>query len=120
MRLDRSLGDVQIFSDFRIVTSLKKQIDDLPFPGSYVVELLFHKHHTSPIRPGGCKWLSNQVLGISGFGSLRPILHSHGQIGLRPLTKYENFCDAGFSLDNGGYYRNCRHMCAASFTHCLG
>jgi hypothetical protein len=68
MRLDRSLGDVQIFSDFRVVTSLKKQIDDLPFPGSYLAELLFHNHCTSPIQPG-CKWLSNQGLGISGFGS---------------------------------------------------
>jgi hypothetical protein len=119
MRLNRSLGDVQIFSDFRIVTSLKKQIDDLPFPGSYLAELLFHNHCTSPIQPG-CKWLSNQGLGISGFSLLRLILHSHSQIGLRLLTKYEKFCDAGFSLENGDYYRNCRHMCAASFTHCLG
>jgi hypothetical protein len=71
MRLDRSLGDVQIFSDFRVVTSLKKQIDDLPFPGSYLVELLFHK----ALHRG------------SGFGSLRLILHSHGQIGLPLLTK---------------------------------
>ena len=51
MRLDRSLGDVQIFSDFRVVTSLEKQLNDLPFPGSYVAELLFHKHHTLPLRP---------------------------------------------------------------------
>jgi hypothetical protein len=51
MRLDRSLGDVQILSDFRVVASLKKQIDDLPFPGSYLAELLFHKHHTLPLRP---------------------------------------------------------------------
>jgi hypothetical protein len=53
MRLDRSLGDVQIFSDFRVVTSLKKQIDDLPFPGSYLAEVLFHKHlHLAdPTRP---------------------------------------------------------------------
>jgi hypothetical protein len=61
MRLDRSLGDVQIFRDFRVVTSLKKQIDDLPFPGSYLVKLLFHKHRTLPLRPGRCKWLSNQL-----------------------------------------------------------
>jgi hypothetical protein len=53
MRLDRSLGDVQIFSDFRVVTPLKKQIDDLPFPGSYLAEVLFHKHlHLAdPTRP---------------------------------------------------------------------
>ena len=69
MRLDRSLGDVQIFSDFRVVTSLEKQLNDLPLPGSYLAEVLFHKHCTSPIRPGRCKWLSTQVLGRSGFGS---------------------------------------------------
>ena len=63
MRLDRSLGDVQIFSDFRVVTSLEKQLNDLPLPGSYLAEVLFHKHCTLPIRPRRCKWLSTQVLG---------------------------------------------------------
>jgi hypothetical protein len=79
MRLDRSLGDVQIFSDFRVVTSLKKQIDDLPFPGSYVAELLFHKHRTLPIRPSRCKWLNNQIprhiwirVFVSHFAFTRP------------------------------------------------
>jgi hypothetical protein len=42
MRFDGSLGNVQIASDFRVVTSLKKQIDDLPFPGTHLVELFFH------------------------------------------------------------------------------
>ena len=37
MRFDRSLGNVQIASDFRVVASLEQQIDDLPFPGSYLV-----------------------------------------------------------------------------------
>ncbi len=112
MRLDRSLGDVQIFSDFRVVTSLEKQFNDLPFPGSHLVELLFHKHHTSP-RQSGRWWLRGQVPGTSGFGSLRLILHSHGQIGLRRLTKCENFCGAFFCLENGGYYSHCRHIRAA-------
>ncbi len=48
MRLDRSLGNVQIFSDFRVVTSLKKQIDDLPFPGS--IWLNFSSISTAPRR----------------------------------------------------------------------
>jgi hypothetical protein len=51
MRLDRSLGDVQIFSDLRVITPLQKQLHDLPFPGTYVAELLFHKHYTLPLRP---------------------------------------------------------------------
>jgi hypothetical protein len=46
MRFDRSLGNVQIFSNFRVVTSLEKQIDDLPFPGAHLAELLFHNHCT--------------------------------------------------------------------------
>ena len=37
-----ALGDVQIASDFRIVTALKQQIDNLPLPLSYVSKLLFH------------------------------------------------------------------------------
>jgi hypothetical protein len=46
MRFDRSLGDVQIVSDFRVVTSLEKQIDDLPIPRSHLCEFFFHKHFT--------------------------------------------------------------------------
>jgi hypothetical protein len=46
MCFDRALGNVQIASDFRIVTSLKQQMDDLPFPGPHLVELLFHNHDT--------------------------------------------------------------------------
>jgi hypothetical protein len=46
MRFDRALGHVQIASDFRVVTSLEQQIDDLPFPWSHLLEILFHKHCT--------------------------------------------------------------------------
>ncbi len=46
MRFDRSLGNVQIPSDFRVVTSLEKQTNDLAFPGPHFAELLFHKHFT--------------------------------------------------------------------------
>jgi hypothetical protein len=44
-----SLGDVQIASDFRVVTSLEQQVDNLPFPGAYLAELFFHKR-TAPDR----------------------------------------------------------------------
>jgi len=30
MRFHRALGDVEIASDFRVVTSLEQQVDDLP------------------------------------------------------------------------------------------
>jgi hypothetical protein len=56
MGFDRSLGNVQIASDFGVVASLEKQFNDLPFPGPHLTELLFHKHCTSPMRPGRCKW----------------------------------------------------------------
>ena len=38
----RALGNVQIASDFRVVTSLEQQIDNLPFPRSHLIEHLFH------------------------------------------------------------------------------
>lgn len=63
MRLYRSLRNVQIFSDFRIVTPLQKQLHDLLFPGSYVAELLFHKHHTLPQRPHRSMQLRHGPLG---------------------------------------------------------
>jgi len=70
MRFDGSFGDVQIFSNFRVVTSLEKQIDDLTFPWAHLIELLFHG--TAPLRcdPDRCKWLATRSLGASGFGSL--------------------------------------------------
>ena len=51
MCFDRALGNVQIAGDFRVVTSLKEQLNDLPFPGPHLAELLFHKHCTCLIAP---------------------------------------------------------------------
>jgi hypothetical protein len=91
MRFDGSLGNVQIASDFRVVTSLKKQIYDLPFPGTHLVEVFFHKHCTWPMRPGLLQVAKQSgSLGTSGFGSLRLILHSRGQIGPGMLTNCKN------------------------------
>jgi hypothetical protein len=58
MRFDGSLGNVQIASDFRVVTTLKKQIYDLPFPGTHLIELFFHKTAPDRCGPGRCKWLT--------------------------------------------------------------
>ena len=81
MRFDGSLGNVQIASDFRVVTSLKKQIYDLPFPRTHLIELFFHK--TAPDRYGTDRSSGEAIrsLGTSGFGPLRLILHSRGQTG---------------------------------------
>jgi hypothetical protein len=35
MRFDCALGNVQIASDFRVVTSLEQQRNNLPFPWPY-------------------------------------------------------------------------------------
>jgi len=82
MRFDGSLGNIQIASDFRVVTSLKKKIYDLPFPGTHWVQLFFHKGCTWPMRPRSlqvAKAIRNRR--HIRFGSLRLILHSRGQIG---------------------------------------
>ena len=57
MCFDGSLGNVQIASDFRVVTSLEQQIDDLSLPGPHLAEFFFHKRCTCPTRPGRRKWL---------------------------------------------------------------
>ena len=44
MCFHRTLGNVQIPSNFRVVTSLEQQTNNLPFPGAHLAELLFHKH----------------------------------------------------------------------------
>jgi len=49
MSFDRSFGNVQLPRDFGIVTPLKKQIYDLPFPRSHLIELFFH-HLAGPKR----------------------------------------------------------------------
>jgi len=49
MSLDRALGDVQVASDFGIVTALEQEIDDLLFAGSHGSQRLVH--FTSPQKP---------------------------------------------------------------------
>jgi hypothetical protein len=44
MCFDRALGDVELPGDFRVVASLEKQLDDLPFAGSDLAELFFQKN----------------------------------------------------------------------------
>ncbi len=44
MRFHGALGNVQIASDFRVVTSLEQQLDNLPLPWPYFLELLFHRN----------------------------------------------------------------------------
>jgi hypothetical protein len=56
MCFDRSLGNVQIPSDFRVPTPLEQQLNDLPFPGPNLAEWLFHKYCTRPTCPGCGKW----------------------------------------------------------------
>ncbi len=46
MRFHRALGHVQIVRDFRVVTSLEKQLNDLPVPWAHLIENLFHKYCT--------------------------------------------------------------------------
>lgn len=102
MCLDRSLGDVEIVSDFRVVASLEQQIDDLAFPGPHLAEFLFHKHCTCPIRPGRPQVARpTRSQDASGFGSFRLILHSRGQIAPGTLTNCEIISLRAISLKNG-------------------
>jgi len=99
MRFDGSLGNMQIVSDFRVVTSLEQQIYDLPFPGTHLVELFFHKNCTWPMRPRSLQVVQQiRPPGTSGFGSLRLILHSRGQIGPEMLTNCKKSGCELFSL----------------------
>jgi hypothetical protein len=87
MRFDRALGNVQIASNFRVVASLEQQMNDLPFPGSHLAELLFHNHlhlTDAPQTPQLAR--KPGPFDTSGFGSLRLILHSRGQIAVRGIN----------------------------------
>ncbi|MGA7081267.1 MAG: hypothetical protein WBY61_21365 [Terriglobales bacterium] len=50
MRFDRALGHIQVAGNFPVITSLEQKIDDLPLPGTDVVEILVHNnlHPTTP------------------------------------------------------------------------
>ena len=61
MRFDGSLGNVQIASDFRVVTSLKKQINNLPLPWPHLIEFLFHNHLHLTEAPKRRNWRGNQA-----------------------------------------------------------
>jgi hypothetical protein len=45
MSLYGSLGNVQIASDFRVVTTLQEQVDNLPLPRSHLSKLVLHALH---------------------------------------------------------------------------
>ncbi len=61
MRFDRTLGDVEIVSDFRVVTPLQQKVDNLLLPATSGGKPLFHNHYTfkgrtSTCRTGGPIW----------------------------------------------------------------
>ncbi len=56
MCFDGALGDIQVASDFSVVTSLEKQVDNLTFPGSHLIKLLFHISLHLTDTPGRGKW----------------------------------------------------------------
>ena len=43
MSFDGALGNLQIASDFRVVTSLEQQLNDLPFAGAHPFKFLFDR-----------------------------------------------------------------------------
>jgi hypothetical protein len=128
MCFNRSLGNVEILSDFCVVTSLQQQIDDLLFAGPHFIKLLFHKtlHLTdAPWSPQVALEPGSETL--SGFGSsnvaLRLILHSLGQSGRQLLTKCENVSTPPNTLKKRGYYSDCgifRLTFVESFAHFVG
>jgi len=80
MCFHRALGDIEVASDFRVVAALQQQVDDLPLPGSHLIELFVHKSLHLTDMSGSRKWRETCPLGTSGFGSLGMFLHSRGQI----------------------------------------
>jgi len=59
MRFHCALGNIQIPGDFRVVTPLEQKIDDLPFPRTYSVEVIFHAARLSAdASPVALKWLN--------------------------------------------------------------
>ena len=90
MCFDGALGNMQIASDFRVVTSLEKQIDNLPLSRSYLAELLFHKslHLSDALRPRQVA-LNHAPSAHLDSGLCRLILHSRGQISVSMLTNCE-------------------------------
>jgi hypothetical protein len=109
MCFDRSLSNMEILSDFCVVTSLQQQIDDLFFAGPHFVKLLIHKtlHLTdAPWSPQVALEPGSET--PSGFGSLCValclILHSPGQSCPPVLTKCENVSTTPNTLKKRGYY----------------
>jgi hypothetical protein len=54
MRFHRALGHFQIASDFRVVTSLEKQFNDLTVPWVHLLKHLFHKLRLHQTVCTGC------------------------------------------------------------------
>jgi hypothetical protein len=99
MRFHCALGHVQIASDFRIVTPLEQQLDDLPLSGSYLVELLFHKslHLTdaAPVTASGAE--TKPPSAHLNSGRCVSFCNHAAKSCAKALTKCENFVHASFA-----------------------
>ena len=102
MRFHRTLGDVQIVGDFRVVTSLEQQIDNLPLPWSHLVELLFHKSlhlaDATPVTASGAETKPPRHIWNSGL-CVSFCIHA-AKSGSKVLTKCENPASASFYWEN--------------------
>jgi hypothetical protein len=94
MSFNGSLGYVQIASDFRVVTPLQQQVDDLLFPRSHLSKFFFHALHLMDCA----SWVAGGTTAPSGlkrtsgnFGSSwLSVVHPRGHSGAWRLQKLKN------------------------------
>jgi hypothetical protein len=103
MRFDCALGNVQIPSDFRVVTPLEQQTDDLPFSWSHLIELFFHNHYTRPTPQTPQLAREPGPLGTSGFGPCVSFCIHAAKSRVEVLTKCENCRLRVFPVENCDY-----------------
>jgi hypothetical protein len=84
----RPLRNVQVASDFRVITPLQKQLDDLLFPGTHLADRLIHVVHLSDEALVAVQWPKQEPAHISRVFAYKNV-HEFDHSGVKRLTKCE-------------------------------
>ncbi len=89
MSFYRSLGDIQIASDFGVVAPLQQKVYNLPLPGPHGAGDLLHKLAPRKSRTGCRKWRDRARTQLNSYLFVQTSVHARSQLGGAALKKCE-------------------------------
>lgn len=80
MSFDRTLGDMQIASNFGVVAPLQQKVYNLPLPGPHGAGHLLHKLAPRKSRTGCRKWRDRTRTQLNSCLSVQTSVHARSQL----------------------------------------